>query len=145
MPIPALLGLWLAQAAPNLPGGGAVPFTPSVKEWSLGGAFVLKQENFLRWTPVLDPVRGWQIEPRITWLVELAPAHPRFNNFSLAVESAPATGNGGVGFLRPRVQYRVGGSQTRVGLELPMSMLVNSASLAGVRVFRPFAFVSGRF
>jgi len=32
--------------------------TPTVNEWSLGGAFILKHEKFLRWQAVHDPYRG---------------------------------------------------------------------------------------
>jgi len=147
MLVTTIVGVWLVQApvvlpAPVLPAG--VPFTPSVKEWSLGGAFVLKQEKFLQWRPAYDLVRGWYAEPRPTWLLELAPTNRHLSRLSLAVESNPASAAGAIGFVRPRLQVRVA-EQTRVGVELPVAMLVNTASGIGPRVFRPFAFISGRF
>ncbi|HEY0136131.1 MAG TPA: hypothetical protein VGB85_18720 [Nannocystis sp.] len=134
--------VWLLQA-PTLP--AAVPFTPSVQEWSLGGAFKLKQEKFLVWAPAYDILRGWHVELRPTWIVELTPTHPRLSRLSLAVESNIAGAAGGIGMVRPRLQYKVGKRQTRVGVELPIATLVNTASGFGLRTFRPFAFISGRF
>lgn len=62
---------------------------------------------------------------------------------SLAVESAPAPATGGgVGIVRPRLQYRVPGTQTRVGVELPIAAFFTAG---GLRVLRPMAVVSGRF
>jgi hypothetical protein len=124
---------------------GAVPFTPSVQEWSLGGAFKLKQEKFLLWTPVYDLARGWRVELRPSWQVELAPTHPRLSRLSFAVESNVASAEGGIGMVRPRLQYRVGERRTRVGVELPIATLINTASGLGLRAYRPFAFISGRF
>lgn len=140
----ALVGVWLVQAAPGVP-GAILPVTPSVKDWSLGHAFRLKQELFLRWQPVYDPLRGWQVELRPTWLVELTPTHPRLTGLSIGLESAPAPAAGGFGMLRPRLQYQVPGTQIRVGIELPITTLMNTASRVGPRVFRPMAFISGRF
>lgn len=138
-----LAGMWLAQAAPSVP--VAWPVTPGVREWNLAGAFRLKHEKFLRWVPVHDPLRGWQVELRPTWLLELSPTHPRLARFSLAVESSPAGADGGVGMLRPRVQYQFARSQTRIGVEFPIATLVNTASRIGLRALRPMFFVSGRF
>lgn len=136
----ATLAVWLAQApAPIQPG-----FTPSVKEWQLGGAFRLRRENFLRWQPVFDPFRGWNIELRPAWLVELEPTHPRLSGLSFAVDSAPGTAAAySFGIVRPRLQYRIADTQTRVGVELPIAL--SSTPGAPPRVFRPIAFVSGRF
>ncbi len=47
--------------------------------------------------------------------------------------------------VRPRLQLQVPETQTRVGVELPITTLVNTASSVGPRVFRPMAFISGRF
>lgn len=137
-----LLGMWLAQAAPPVP--LAWPITPSIQEWDLAGVFRLKQEKFLRWQPIHDPLRGWHVELRPVWYLELSPTHPRFAAFSLAVEStlAPAAG---AGMLRPRLQYQVPRSATKIGVELPISAFFSSALGVGARVFRPMAFVSGRF
>ena len=142
MLVATLVGVWLVQAPVVLPAG--VPFTPSVKEWSLGGAFILKQEKFLQWSAVYDPIRGWRVEPRPTWLLELAPTNRHLSRLSFAFESNAAAPEGGIGVVRPRVQFRVA-ERTRVGVELPIAMLVNTSSGIGPRVFRPFAFISGRF
>lgn len=144
MLVATIVGVWLMQAPAGLP-GALLPVTPTVNEWSLGGAFILKHENFLRWQAVHDPIRGWHVELRPTWLVELRPSNRRLAGLSLALESSPATAYGGSGMLRPRLQYKLAASETRVGVELPIALLVNSASGLGMRVFRPFAFVSGRF
>ena len=138
----AWLGVSLLAQPTMLP--GAVPFTPSVQEWSLGGAFKLKQEKFLLWTPAYDLTRGWHVELRPTWLLELTPTHPRLSRLSLAVESNIASA-GGIGMVRPRLQYRVGNNQARVGVELPIATLINTAAGLGMRTYRPFAFISGRF
>jgi len=143
MVVAALLAVWTLQAPTMLP--GAVPITPSVQEWSLGGAFKLKQEKFLLWTPAYDLVRGWHVELRPTWLIELTPTHPRLSRLSFAVESNVAGPAGGIGMVRPRLQYRVGKGPTRVGVELPIAALINTASRVGLRAYRPFAFISGRF
>jgi hypothetical protein len=139
-----IVGVWLVQAAPVLP-GTAVPFTSSAREWSLGGAFKLKQQTFLRWQPVYDPMRGWYVELRPSWLAEVAPAHPRLSALSFALESAPAPATGGFGMVRPRLQYQVPDTQTRVGVELPITVMTTKAGTAGLRMARPFVFVSGRF
>lgn len=137
----ATLAVWLAQAP--VPPSGAPPFSPTLKEWSLGGAFKLKRENFLRWQPLFHPMRGWSVQLRPTTLFELAPTHPRLAAFSLAVESTDG-GEAGAGLVRPRLQYSPPGAQTRLGVELP-ALLFSAAGAGGPRVLRPLAFVSGRF
>lgn len=145
----SLVAVWLVQAPPGWP-GGAPTVTPQVREWDLAGAFVLKQEHFLVWEPVIDPNRpfqGWLVEARPMWTLELVPAHPRLTNVSLMLESLPANGPG-VGFVRPKIQYKVPGTEVRVGV---MGTVLAAFSPSGPgggirpRLLRPMAFVSGRF
>lgn len=139
----AIFGAWFVQA-PLVPPGSPT-LLPVTREWSLlGGAFKLKHERFLVWQPIYDPFRGWHAALRPTWLVELAPTHRRLAGLSLAIQSAPAMAPGEVGIVRPRLQYQLPGTQTRVGVELPIQAFLTSA-VRGFRVIRPMAFISGRF
>jgi hypothetical protein len=109
----ATLALWLMQSAPAI-----VPVTPPPREWNLAGKFTLRQETFLRWQAIDDrerPYKGLHAEQRPTWFLELTPTNTKFTNFSLLVESLPAFGSG-VGIVRPRLVFRVPGTQFRIGL-----------------------------
>ena len=111
----ATLVMWLVQPplAPAL-----VPVTPPPREWNLAGKFTLKQETFLRWHAVVDPThpyRGLYSEQRPTYTLELTPTHTKLRDFSLMIESLPAFG-AGVGVVRPKLMFRVPGTQFRIGL-----------------------------
>lgn len=141
----AIVALWLVQA-PIGPPSGLPPMSAPVKEWSLGGAFTLKQEQFLMWQPVFHPAhfhRGWQAELRPRWIVELSPTHRKLANFSLAIESTPAIGSG-VGIVRPKLQYRVPGTQLRLGIGVTLAAAYSSGSTGGWRGQRSLSFLSGR-
>lgn len=135
-----LLAALCVQAPPLPP--GAPSFVPTAREWTLGGAFVLKHEKFLQWLPVPDPLRpgGWSSAVRVIWRVELAPRTPALAGLSLGVESAAGPGSS-AGIIRPRLQYRPPGRELRVGVELPLMVL---RTLVG-RALRPSFFISGRF
>lgn len=146
----SLVAVWLVQAPPVGPGGAPL-VTPQVREWNLAGAFVLKRENFLVWQPLMDPnrpFRGWYVEPRPTWTLELTPTQPRLAGWSLLLESLPAQGSG-AGFVRPKIQYRVPGTELRVGMLATVLAAFSPPSPAGgairPRLMKPMAFVAGRF
>ena len=110
----SVLAVWLVQAPPWPP---SMPVAPPPREWNLAGTFTLKQETFLRWQPVVDlthPYKGLYAEQRPTWVLELTPTRGKFTNISLVVESLPAFGSG-VGVVRPRLVFRIPGTQFRIG------------------------------
>jgi hypothetical protein len=110
----AMLVTWLVQA-PLWP---SLPATSPPREWNLAGKFTLKHEKFLRWQAVVDPMhpyKGLHAEARPTWLLELRPTRAKFQNFALVVESLPAIGGSGVGIVRPRLTFRVPGTQLHLG------------------------------
>lgn len=144
----ASLVMWLVQAPPIVaPPIGAPPLTAPPREWDLAGVFVLKQERFLTWVPRIDlnrPFRGWEYELRPVWALELTPTHRRLSSFSLAVLSAPGS-SGGIGLVQPKLQYRVPGTEVRVGVQTTILSFFSSAMAGGGKVMRPMGFVSGRF
>ncbi|WP_434418535.1 hypothetical protein [Nannocystis pusilla] len=139
----ASLVMWLVQAPPIV----APPMTAPPREWNLAGVFVLKQERYLTWGPVIDltrPFRGWDFQLQPVWTLELTPKHRRLDAFSLAAVSAPGLGSN-VGLLQPKLQYRVPGTEVRIGVQATVLSFF-TAALAGTRkVTRPMAFVSTRF
>lgn len=153
----ALLAMTLAQVPVTVPNSqhgppglhGGPPISPPAREWVLGGVFVLKQEQFLRWQPVLNLTRGWQTELRATWLIEVSPYAPgrrHLQGFALAIEATPAGGAAHeVGIVRPRLQYQPPNSQTRVGVELPVAAFYSPGNSGSWQVFKPRLVVSGRF
>lgn len=111
--VSGMLAMLLVQAPPS---PAAFPVTAPPREWNLAGEFILKQEIFVRWQPVVDPARpykGLYSERRSTWLLELTPTNPKLSNVSLMVESLPAFGSG-VGIVRPKLSFRVPGTQFRI-------------------------------
>jgi hypothetical protein len=142
----AMLTLWLAQA-PVLPPTTAPPLTAPPREWNLAGVFVLKQEMFLTWQPLVFlnvPFQGWGFQLRPTWVLELTPTHRGLSQFSLGLDSAPAMGHE-VGLVRPKLQYRVPGTEVRVGVQTTVLSFFSTAIPGGGRVTRPMGFLSGRF
>jgi hypothetical protein len=144
----SLLVAMLAQVPVTVPSAGP-PISPPAREWVLGGVFVLKQEQFLRWQPVLNLTTGWHTALRATWLIELSPYAPgrkHLQAFSLAIESTPASGAAHeVGIVRPRLQYQPPNSQTKVAVELPIAAFHSAGWSGAWQVFRPRLVVSGRF
>jgi hypothetical protein len=139
----ASLMLWLVQAPPMT----APPMTAPPREWNLAGVFVLKQEKFLTWAPRIDlnrPFRGWEYELRPVWALELTPTHRRLSDFSLAVLSAPGADTG-IGLVKPKLQYRVPGTEVRVGVQTTVLSFFTAALAGSGKVMRPMGFVSGRF
>lgn len=148
MPIASLLAVTLAQAPVTVPSAGP-PISPPPREWVLGGVFVLKQEQFLRWQPVLNLTTGWHTALRPTWLIELSPYAPgrkHLQAFALALEATPAAGAPReVGIVRPRLQYQPPDTQTKVAVELPIAAFSSPGASGAWQVFRPRLVVSGRF
>jgi hypothetical protein len=130
-------------------GPASPPISPPPREWVLGGVFVLKQEQFLRWQPVLHLTTGWHTELRVTHLLELSLWQPRWQplmGLALAIESMPASGEPyEVGIVRPRLQYQAPNSRTKIGVELPVAAMYTPGWSGSWQVFRPRLFVAGRF
>lgn len=123
------------------------PMTAPPREWDLAGVFVLKQEHFLTWSPMIDlsrPFRGFEYQLQPMWALELTPKHRRLDSFSAALLSAPAMG-AGVGLVQPKLQYRVPGTEVRVGVQTAVLSFFTSAMRGAGKVMRPMAFVSGKF
>jgi hypothetical protein len=108
-----MLALWLVQAPP----WPSLPAAAPPREWNLAGKFTLKHEKFLRWQAVVDPThpyKGLYSESRPTWMLELRPTQRKLRGFALVVESLPALG-AGVGVVRPKLTFRVPGTQLHLG------------------------------
>ncbi|MCY1057939.1 hypothetical protein [Nannocystis sp. SCPEA4] len=136
----AMLALWFVQAPP-------LPMTAPPREWDLAGVFVLKQEKFLTWAPSIDlsrPFRGWEYELKPVWRLELTPTHRQLAHVSLGLDSAPAAGKE-IGLLRPKLQFRVPGTEVRIGVQSTVLAFFTPALAGGRRVMRPMGFISGRF
>lgn len=121
----AILGMWLVQAPP---GPSVLPVTAPPREWNLAGKFTLKQETFLRWQAVADPTHPYKAlysERRPTWTLELTPTHPKFKQVSLMIESLPAFGSG-VGIVRPKLLFRVPGTQIRISFGVALRAFYSS-------------------